>query len=174
MILNIHGFNSSGNNSKYQWLIKNFPDENIISPTMDYANENPISIFNNLKKMILSSDECRCIIGSSLGAFLSYCLCADLGIRSILINPSLVPFLTLNQNHKIDPHICRGFAALFGRYMYMAENFVIIVGDQDEVIDHRNLTQPLFPTKEFFHIKDGCHQLDMSAISSILDKLIRG
>ena len=41
MILNIHGYDSSGKNSKYAFLASEYKDQLLISPSFDYSNENP-------------------------------------------------------------------------------------------------------------------------------------
>lgn len=40
MILNIHGYESSGKNSKYEFLASEYKDQLLISPSFDYSSEN--------------------------------------------------------------------------------------------------------------------------------------
>lgn len=57
MILNIHGYNSSGNNSKYKFLTEEYKNDLIISPTFDYKNDNPYNILDSLKNAVTSNFE---------------------------------------------------------------------------------------------------------------------
>ena len=57
MILNIHGYNSSGKNSKYKFLTEEYKNDLIISPTFDYKNDNPYNILDSLKNAVTSNFE---------------------------------------------------------------------------------------------------------------------
>ena len=103
MIVNIHGFESSGENSKYKWLKENYSCE-IYSPTFDYRNTNPRIVLKTLRDKITAvqrtdAAEPVCIVGSSLGGFFANILNVIFpNARTVMLNPSLLPFLTLGKN----------------------------------------------------------------------------
>ena len=57
MILNIHGYDSSGKNSKYEFLASEYKDQLLISPSFDYSNENPYNILDTLRNRIILNHE---------------------------------------------------------------------------------------------------------------------
>jgi predicted esterase YcpF (UPF0227 family) len=188
MIINIHGFNSTGNNSKLQWLRNNNHGHDVYSPTFDYKNEDPTNILNHLINKVSLCDSSKIyvqyVIGSSLGGFYAYALQSVYPcIKAILINPSLLPFITLRKNHEIPLWICKNYLDIFSRYIYDKDedyylygrkNLYSILGDNDEVIDHKNMTIPLLPNDQIYMIKDGMHQLKInSEIECILKSIIK-
>ena len=86
MILNIHGYDSSGKNSKYEFLASEYKDQLLISPSFDYSNENPYNILDTLRNRIIlnhEKDKKNVVVGSSIGGFFAYCLCAAYEIKTI-------------------------------------------------------------------------------------------
>jgi predicted esterase YcpF (UPF0227 family) len=193
MIINIHGFNSNGNNSKLQWLRDNNHGHDVYSPTFDYKNENPISILDHLKNKIsleykeeTPKSTIEYIIGSSLGGFYAYALQSVYPcIKAILLNPSLLPFMTLRKNHDLPLWICKNYLDIISRYIYDKDedyltyggrnNLYVIIGDQDEIIDHKNMTIPLLPdNNQIYIIKGGTHRLEItSEVENILKSIIK-
>ncbi|MGE4446551.1 MAG: hypothetical protein AB7C92_07900 [Synergistaceae bacterium] len=53
MILNIHGYESSGKNSKYEFLATEYKDQLLISPSFDYSTENPYNIRDTLRNRLI-------------------------------------------------------------------------------------------------------------------------
>ena len=129
MILNIHGYDSSGKNSKYEFLASEYKDQLLISPSFDYSNENPYNILDTLRNRIIlnhEKDKKNVVVGSSIGGFFAYCLCAAYEIKTILINPSLMPFINLsakygaNENDTGSPEV--QVALLTSRIIYLTEH----------------------------------------------------
>jgi predicted esterase YcpF (UPF0227 family) len=185
--------NSNGNNSKFKWLKNNNHGHDVYSPTFDYKNENPISILDHLKNKIsleykeeTPKSTIEYVAGSSLGGFYAYALNKQYPcIKSILINPSLVPFLTLRKNHALPFWICQKYLEIFTRYIYDddedyliyggSNNLYVIIGGQDEVIDHENMTIPLLSNNnQIYIVKDGNHRLEItSEVEDILKSIIK-
>lgn len=181
MILNIHGLESDGNNSKYRYLIEK-GYKNVQSPTLDYKNQNTYNVFNRLCNCIELSfkqnpDEQITVIGSSLGGFFAYCLCVKYGVRTLLLNPSLMPFVTLRNNDYFSGTRLMPFIKLFGEYMREAEyyNFNAILSLNDEVINHEELTLPILGSKDSSNIYfvDSDHRMAVTEeIGELIEKLI--
>jgi len=90
----IHGFNSGIKPNKINELSK-ILNENIIGLEFDSS----ISMTKNLQKLIKCIDEKdeNILIGTSLGGYYSNVLSLYLNCKSIITNPSLKPFYTLNR-----------------------------------------------------------------------------
>ncbi|MDR1777965.1 MAG: hypothetical protein LBR31_09090 [Desulfovibrio sp.] len=180
MIINIHGFTGNGDNTKSRWLKANIVQHEIFSPTIDYAASNPESILELLSNKISScpgTDSPR-VLGSSLGAF--YARCLNLlfpETTTVLINPALVPFLTLRG--RID---CKAYLALFARLAYRDDamsneksRLHVIIGDSDELIDHEHMTKPLLPPnfQRIHVIRGGRHRLELTPeVGGILKSIL--
>ena len=177
MILNIHGYDSSGKNSKYEFLAAEYKDQLLISPSFDYSRENPYNILDTLKNRIIlnfEKDKKNIIIGSSIGGFFAYCLCADFEIKTILINPSLMPFVNLSSKYGANEVMCKKYIELFNRYVFRANlrDYEIIVGDNDDVIDHNLITRAAVGPAQKFHVVKGGHRMPLSDEAKKLIKSI--
>lgn len=165
MILNIHGYGSCGENSKYAWLAANVRGHEIVSPTIDYDREAPADVVAKLASMLDGSDaQSTYIVGSSLGGFFASCVHAKRPeITTILVNPALMPFVTMR---KLD-------VPKFARKMFFDEfkkvydvwstcdrddRLHVIWGDKDEVIAHGEITLPILPDEaKTYKIAGGAH-----------------
>ncbi|GHS93482.1 hypothetical protein AGMMS50276_04110 [Synergistales bacterium] len=189
MIINIHGFRSNGNNSKYKWLCENVPQHEIYSPTFDYERDNPDNILDHLlnKVRLYTKDSAVntgnvYVVGSSFGGFFARLVDQLSCATTILINPSLVPFITLRR--ELHYSYCQRYIRLLARYAYSDDDsepgggykLHVIIGDSDELIDHERITKPLLPTgfNQIHTIKGGTHHLEMTPeISEILRSVIK-
>lgn len=175
MIINIHGFSGVGNNSKYQWLCENIQYHDIYSPSLSYVNESPDSILEHLLDRVNcylreNSDNPMgvYVVGNSMGGFFARSVNQIIpDVTSILINPSLTPFLTLREH--LGDNQCRNYLNLLARYAYKDEHgnqerLHVIIGDSDELIDHEKFTKPLLPLnfRNLYTIRGGTHRLDMT------------
>jgi uncharacterized protein len=185
MILNLHGFLSSGSNRKKEMLIELFPDEKIVSPDLPLAPKEAI----NLCSKILSHAENegdQFIVGSSLGGFYTYCLAARHQVPCLLINPSMIPFFSLvksigevtyfkrdlKENWTIA-HI-KELRDLFGEAFLEVPNALVnvIVALDDESINHRETTSVLRDfSQHYIEMGRGGHRFeDLEMITdSVLD-----
>jgi predicted esterase YcpF (UPF0227 family) len=150
-------------------------EHHIVSPSFNYSTENPYNVINSLTNIIKdqSTDNVpNIIVGTSLGAFYAYILSVMTDSVAILINPSLIPFVTLTKNNRLDFNLAKKYSELFGIYMYGIElpNVEVIVGDSDEVINHENITKNLIPCKTFYYIKNGKHQLEINTELELIFK----
>ncbi|MDR2801112.1 MAG: hypothetical protein LBB52_07600 [Desulfovibrio sp.] len=186
MIVNIHGFTGSGDNTKYRWLRENFPQRRIFSPTFDYVAMSPENILGRLADGVSSYLAAKppivpalCVLGSGMGAFFARCLNLMFPeVTTVLINPALAPFLTLRGH--ID---CRAYLGLFARLAYKDDGISagegelhVIIGDSDELINHELLTKPLLPPafNRFHLIRGGTHRLELTPEVGVILKSILG
>jgi len=102
MILYIHGFASCGDSNKTRLLKQHF--DNVLSPDIPVDPDEAISF---IQKMILDNDVTT-LIGSSLGGFYAAYFAEKFQIKTVLLNPSTQPFLTLAPYVGENTFFCSG------------------------------------------------------------------
>lgn len=179
MILNIHGFNSDGNNRNYNFLKTEYPNRKIISPTFNYNEENPYNILDSLQNYIKLQREfekpINLVVGSSIGGFFAYCLCAMYDVKTILINPSLMPFINLFTKYNVSQTICKKYIELFNKYVYLPNNinYEIILSNHDEIIDHASITKTVIGNSKYIHFVEGTHKMELTdEVKTIIKNII--
>ena len=104
MILYLHGFASCGDSTKTKLLKKYFGDKEVLAPDLPV---NPSEAVSLARKLIIEHD-IDLIIGSSLGGFYASYFCETMGIKTVLINPSTQPFITLAPYVGTNEFWCSG------------------------------------------------------------------
>ena len=167
MIINIHGFGGNKENSVYRWLKKERPDEEIYGKTYDYASAQPDAVLDYYR-MVVSKEVNHGnrvgIIGTSWGGFFAYCLNAEFPeLNTILINPMLNPHLTDIRKH-IPDRIFMNYFKLFGEHALRHNNksIKVIIGADDEVFEHKYLTEPMFDQRAICKYEGLTHHFDIS------------
>ena len=89
MILYIHGFASCGDSNKTKLLREKFPK--VLCPDVPVDPDEAVMF---LQKLVVANNV-SLIIGSSLGGFYAAYLAEKFQIKTVLLNPSTQPFLTL-------------------------------------------------------------------------------
>jgi len=102
MILYIHGFASCGNSNKTKILRENF--DKVLCPDVPVDPDEAISF---LQKLVIANDV-SLIIGSSLGGFYAAHLAEKLDVKTVLLNPSTQPFITLAPYIGTNEFFCSG------------------------------------------------------------------
>ncbi|SFW22357.1 YqiA/YcfP family alpha/beta fold hydrolase [Ruminococcus flavefaciens] len=92
-ILNLHGFIGKADNRTYAALCELMPEEDIVSPSLDFMNEHPEKLFNKLA-VIIRNENIDIVIGQSLGGFYALPLAISFCIPCILTNPCFFPAKT--------------------------------------------------------------------------------
>lgn len=95
MIIYIHGFGSHGWGSKARSFKAFFKKkkEAFIAPSLSYI---PDLAIQTLEELIESYEDVK-LIGSSLGGFYALYLAQKYGLKAVLINPSVYPYVTLEK-----------------------------------------------------------------------------
>ncbi len=102
MILYIHGFASCGNSNKTKLLRENF--NGVLCPDVPVDPDEAIAF---LQKLIIANNV-DLIIGSSLGGFYAAYFAEKFEIKTVLLNPSTQPFLTLAPYVGENTFFCSG------------------------------------------------------------------
>lgn len=102
MILYIHGFASCGDSNKTKLLRENF--NGVLCPDVPVDPDEAIAF---LQKLIIANN-IDLIIGSSLGGFYASYFAEKFEIKTVLLNPSTQPFLTLAPYVGENTFFCSG------------------------------------------------------------------
>ena len=144
MILYLHGFASCGNSTKTQLLNAYFGEENILAPDLPVSPSEAVSL---ARKLIIEHD-IDLIIGSSLGGFYATYLGETMGIKAVLINPSVQPFITLAAYVGSNTFWCSGETFMFSKddlhalFEYAVGSlkdptaYLLLLQSGDEVLDY--------------------------------------
>ena len=95
MLIYIHGFGSHGLGGKASAFRTYFQEkgEAFIAPSLSYI---PDLAIQTLEELVESYDDVK-LIGSSLGGFYTLYLAQKYGLKAVLINPSIYPYITLKK-----------------------------------------------------------------------------
>ncbi len=144
MILYLHGFASCGDSTKTKLLKRYFGEANVFAPDLP---ADPAEAIRFIQKTILAHNV-NLIIGSSLGGFYASYFCELLGIKTVLINPSTQPFITLAPYVGTNHYWCSGEAFEFTRdhlnslfefavgRLNDPKRYLVLLQTGDEVLDY--------------------------------------
>jgi predicted esterase YcpF (UPF0227 family) len=144
MILYLHGFASCGDSTKSQLLKSFFKEEGVYSPDLPLKPGDAIAYIDT----VLRENAIELIIGSSLGGFYASYFCEKYGIKTVLINPSTEPYITLESYVGTNRYWCSGKTFEWNR-SYLKElkkycigsvkipsNYLLLLQKGDEVLDY--------------------------------------
>lgn len=169
-ILNIHGYMGSSENFACSVLRKMGYD--VISPSLDYDSMSPENVLDILSQQI-TDNNVTYIVGTSLGGFFGAILSARLDIPVILVNPCLIPFLTLSRldfKGDIRPYVrlCAETADID------ISKTSTIIGGNDDVIEYHDFTENLLRNERFLVIPDGKHSGSTLPLESYFGSIFKG
>lgn len=152
-VLNIHGYQGSPENSAYAALRAIGVD--IESPAIDYDASSPNEVMELLRKTV-GKESFDYIVGTSFGGFFAAVLAAEVQLPVILVNPCLLPFLSLPRlGYKGN---IRELIPLFGKLEELNPGASsCIIGGQDEILDTHDFTKHLLENERFCIIPNGRH-----------------
>ena len=97
MIIYLHGFNSTGDSAKGRFLKENLRHLSILAPTYHYDPRRAIACLEKIIQENLSAEKPLMLIGSSLGGYYAQYLAHRFKLKTVLINPALMPLTTLSD-----------------------------------------------------------------------------
>ncbi len=175
-IINLHGFATTGNNSKFKVLKRLFPNYKIISPDLEIE---PFRVISQIQLLLDSIDDKNKLImvGSSLGGFYAHHTAVRNELPYLLINPSMQASDTIKRYVGENRNLITGEKFIFkkdyiNQLLELEQQIValektkdfrskvrVVLGKNDELLDINH-------TKRYF--KDcwwreypGNHQFDM-------------
>ena len=153
MILYLHGFRSSPRSFKARVVQKALEDagraDELICPQLPASPQEAMDLALLLAERYAPDN--LSIIGSSLGGFYATWLAERLGVRAVLLNPSVNPLKNLEHHvgvttswHSDEPFEFRReyideLAALRVDTITRPERYFLIAATGDEVLDYRDM-----------------------------------
>ncbi len=149
----IHGFGGSGNGVKANLFREYYTSINkpFIAPSLSYVPELAIA---TIEELIESYNSEVNLIGSSLGGYYSIYLSGKYDLKTVLINPSVYPFITLrkllgpamnfyDQSHFQwnDKHI--EMLQKYETNTLKEQNFMTLLQKGDELLDYTQAAKKL-------------------------------
>lgn len=144
MILYLHGFASCGDSTKTRLLKTYFGEENVIAPDLPVDPEEAIRLI----KRLIFEHNVDLLIGSSLGGFYATYFAELYGLKTVLINPSTQPFITLAPYVGTNHYWCSGEPFEFTRehlhrlfefavgQLKTPQNYLVLLQTGDELLDY--------------------------------------
>ncbi|WIO74474.1 YqiA/YcfP family alpha/beta fold hydrolase [Porticoccaceae bacterium LTM1] len=154
MLLYLHGLNSSPQSHKavqtQNWLAENHPDIPFVCPQLSNIPEEAIADLEaRIEAHIDASKQPVALAGSSMGGYYATYLSEKYGLRAVLINPAVKPYLGLqrylgeNINYHtgeswiMELHHIEQYRALEVEQLLTPENYWTLLQTGDEVLDYR-------------------------------------
>ena len=176
MIIYIHGFGSSGEGHKAKQFREYFKEDGFIAPSLSYIPELAIK---TLEELIESYNGKVTLVGSSLGGFYSIYLSQKYNLKSVLINPSIFPYITLKKVLGDAPSFYddssftwkESHIEMLQNYVIdevNQKNFMLLVQKGDETLDYNEAVNKLQDSSLIIE-EGGSHSFD--AIERYFDKI---
>ena len=172
MIIYIHGFASSAFGDKAQKFKEYFDDE-LIAISLPTIPNLAINTLEQLIEAFISIDEDVNLVGSSLGGFYAIYLANKYDLKSVLINPAVNPWNSLDryENQEFITNYYDSSKFEFNtnhlnslkNYKVEAlnnpENFITLLQEEDEVLDFNDAAEYLEST-ELIIEEGGSHSFE--------------
>lgn len=166
IILNIHGFGSHGVGNKATILKNVFGKDKVLSPSLPNNPELAFQTLKNMVDVLLTFDKDILLIGTSLGGFFALNLSNEYGLKCVLINPSINPYVGLSNvinklsinyfdmSHFVYTQENINFLKSLKIENYDSSKIMLILQKDDSVIDYKT-TLEHFQNIKNVHIGDG-------------------
>lgn len=164
-ILNIHGYGGTPENGFYHAL-REYGVSEIISPGFDYDRQSPGAVWIQLNALF-DQEQPDAVTGSSLGGYYAALICAVKGTRALLVNPCLIPQLTLPRLGFRERSFIREYMQL-GAHLGVLKNAYAILGGQDDVVDYHDFTRFLLPEGHCIIVPGGGHRGSSLPLTDLL------
>lgn len=85
-----------------------------------------------------------------------------------------MPFINLNTRYDVSVTICKKYIELFSKYVYepYLGNLEIIVSNNDNIINHNEITRSVVSSKKFYIVKGEHHMGMTDELKSQIKRLI--
>jgi len=141
-ILYIHGFGSCGMGNKSAQLRHYFGSEAVLSPDLPVSPLLAISLL----EVLIREQDVDLLVGSSLGGYYATYLAEKYRMKAVLLNPSTVPYRTLQSYVGTQKRFCDNKPFLF-RQSYLDDlytlqmravegKYLVLLQSEDEVLDY--------------------------------------
>jgi len=97
MIIYLHGFNSTGDSAKGRFLKDNLPNISVLTPTYHHDPQRAIPFLENLIRERLTREQSPMLVVTYLGGYYAQYLAHRFKLKTVLINPALMPLTTLSD-----------------------------------------------------------------------------
>ena len=190
IFINIHGFGSSGANSKAAALTENYPEHELISPDLP---ADPLESLEIIEAIVVENKNRPVVMqGSSMGGLYSLVMHLRHGVPALLINPALTPAaLVRNRLGEIyefsngdsilieQEHVDR-FAIVEKELKKGIEEkgagagqVLALIGEQDELLDQKIMKSILRKAGAEILSYDNDHQFQGYDVISRTDEKVR-
>ncbi|MDG6881213.1 esterase YqiA [Phocoenobacter uteri] len=150
MFLYIHGFLSSSQSSKAQylkqWLQQQGRADEWLCPDL---SPNPEKAIQQLRALIINCKQPLKLVGSSLGGFYATILSEEFNLKAVAINPAVTPHLLLkdkigvhkawhcDENISFTQQDVNALKAMDVQMIKHPDNLLLMIEKGDEVLDYR-------------------------------------
>jgi hypothetical protein len=171
MILYLHGFNSSPQSAKAQYL-KRYLEERgrsseFVCPRLPHLPNLAVAAAEAEVER-LGREEIT-LVGSSLGGFYATWLAEKHALRAVLVNPAVEPHVALRpylgpqrpfhggERYEMTEQYLREWQALFLTHVH-PERYLLLVETGDEVLDYRSAVRKYLGAEQIV-VQGGDHSL---------------
>lgn len=176
MFVYLHGFNSTGQSAKGQFLKQRLAPAEVLTPTYEANPDKAIACLSKLISDLIetnSDNKALVIIGSSLGGYYAQYLAHRFRLAAILINPALEPMKTLEPYLGWQTNYYTGENYFFGHealqqldsynIQFPCKNPVptlVLLDENDEVIDSSSAQSIYADCADVVIFADGSHRFE--------------
>lgn len=155
LLLSLHGFHSSPDSLKAQqmshYLQSERPDIEFICPQLPVLPSDMWTVIESIFEQYKGYE--IAVMGSSLGGFLATQVAQKHEVKTLLINPAVVPYVLLTQyqgqqihpylqqSYQIDNNYIQQLKTLEVQHIKNPQNIWVLLQQQDEVLDYRDALQ---------------------------------
>ena len=171
MIIYLHGFNSTGKSAKGRFLKENLQSIPVLTPTYHYDPQLARIYLENLIEYHLRREPRLMLAGASLGGFYAQYLAHRFRLKTVLINPALMPLTTLHKYLGENTNFYTGETySLTQRHLDALLELdvpspcvesvptLLLVDKGDEVIDYHTAVTHYRDCAQIMMFEDGDHQ----------------
>ena len=153
-IIYFAGFGGKINSFTLSNLSEKYPSAKFVV----YDNENPKIAYEQIQKQLKNIiSEQSLIIGQSLGGFWAEIFGIKYGVKTILINPSIEPNISLKK-YDLSSENLENYLK-FKENKSLSEKFSIILSSRDEVVDKKPVLEKYNGKTKFIYIDEN-HQIE--------------